>query len=111
MILEIYSDKEKGVIDGSLLMYGAAPQHGREGAAPPPRCLISQRYSSLPSSYTDNKDRKTQTENTDGMKGKRETAEKHLLKALILFCDKSCANLENTPEKQENGSKMTRKRN
>jgi hypothetical protein len=32
---------------------------------------------------------------------KRKTAEKHLLKALILFCDKFCANLENTPEKQK----------
>lgn len=40
---------------------GAAPQQGREGAAPPPRCLISQRYSSLPSSsYTDNQ-RETHT--------------------------------------------------
>ena len=40
---------------------------------------------------------------------KRETAEKHLIKALILFCDKFCANLKNTPEKKENGSKMTEK--
>lgn len=54
---------------------GAAPQQGREGAAPPPRCLISHRYSSLPSSYTDNQDRKTQTENTEERKGKRKTAE------------------------------------
>lgn len=105
---------------GGVLM-GAAPQQGREGAAPPPRCLISQRYSSLPSSsYTqipniERKERNTQTENTEERKektrkGKRKTAEKHLLKALILFCDKFCANLENTPGKQENGSKMTRKR-
>lgn len=47
---------------------GAAPQQGREGAATPPRCLISQRYSSLPSSYTDNQDRNTQTENTEERK-------------------------------------------
>lgn len=109
---------------GGVLM-GAAPQQGREGAAPPPRCLISQRYSSLPSSsYTqipniERKERNTQTENTEGRKGKRKgkeisgkrkIAEKHLLKALILFCDKFSANLKNTPGKQENGSKMTRKR-
>ena len=42
------------------------------------------------------------------MKGKRKTAEKHLVKALILFCDKFCANLKNKPGKQENGSKMTK---
>lgn len=102
---------------------GAAPQQGREGAAPPPRCLISQRYSSLPSSsYTDNQiETHKQRIQSEGKKrgkkrrgkeirGKRKTAGKHLLKALILFCDKFCANLENTPEKQENGSKMTRKR-
>lgn len=41
---------------------------------------------------------------------KEETAEKHLLKALILFCDKFRTNLKNTPEKQENASKMTEKR-
>lgn len=79
-------------------MYGAAPQQVREGAAPTPRCLISKRYSSLPSSYTYNQDRNTQTENTEERKGKerrgeRKTVEKHLLKALILFCDKFCANL------------------
>lgn len=104
------------------VLRGVAPQQGREGAAPPPRCLISQRYSSLPSSsYTDNqrethtnreyrgKERKEERKGKE-ISGKRKTAEKHLLKALILFSDKFCANLKNTPEKQENGSKMTRER-
>lgn len=108
------------------VLRGAAPQQGREGAAPPPRCLISQRYSSLPSSsYTDNQ-RETHKQRIQRGKGERKggeerieeerreerekQTEKHLLKALILFCDKFCANLKNTPEKQENGSKMTEKR-
>ena len=51
---------------------GAAPQQGREGAAPPPRCLISQRYSSLPSSsYTDNQG-ETHTNREYRVKGIRE---------------------------------------
>lgn len=91
------------------VLRGAAPQQGREGAAPPPRCLISQRYSSF-LHEEGREERKEKKSKGKEIRGKRKTAEKHLLKALILFCDKFSANLKNTPEKQENGSKMTRKR-
>lgn len=91
------------------VLRGAAPQQGREGAAPPPRCLISQRYSSLPSSsYTDNQiethkqriQRGKERIEEERREEREKQTEKHLLKALILFCDKFCANLKNTPGKQ-----------
>jgi hypothetical protein len=90
-------------------------------AQPRPHVALSPKgiLLSLPHHIQITREKHTQTENTEGRKGKRKgkeisgkrkTAEKHLLKALILFCDKFCANLKNTPGKQENGSKMTRKR-
>ena len=95
------------------VLRGAAPQQGREGAAPPPRCLISQRFSSFPPYRETHKQRiqrgKERIEE-ERREGREKQTEKHLLKALILFCDKFCANLKNMPEKQENGSKMTEKR-
>lgn len=72
---------------------GAAPQQGREGAAPPPRCLISQRYSSLPS-FIHREYRVKEKRRGKEIRGKRKPAEKHLLKALILFCDKILRKLE-----------------
>ena len=72
---------------GGVLM-GAAPQQGREGAAPPPRCLISQRYSSLPSSsYTDNQiethtNREYRGKKRKGNKRKEENSRKTPSKSL-----------------------------
>lgn len=50
---------------------GATPQQGREGEAPPPRCLISQRYSSLPSSSYTYKQRETHTNREYRVKERR----------------------------------------
>ena len=65
MILEIYSDKEKGVRDGSLLMYGAAPQQGREGAAPHVALSPTGILLSLPHHTQITRIENIQTENTE----------------------------------------------